>query len=146
MRLVATLICVFLLCSAEGSVLAEEKKTQPKKVKYVKSKYGVKALMGLGKSMGDMSEELKQETKKYRKVKKAIDHETLKVGESSSKVEKTFGEPVIILSNEREKIAKWIYKPGNVTFFEGEKIYLIFDENNKLTGWKVLGEERGEDE
>ncbi|MGB2599768.1 MAG: hypothetical protein WBD04_02695 [Candidatus Omnitrophota bacterium] len=139
MRKVALILtCVFLSCAVTVSTAAERKKAQSKKVKYVKSKYGVKALIELGKSMGDMAEELKQDTKNYRKVTKAIDHETIKKGESASKVEKAFGEPVIILSNEKEKVTKWIYKPGNVTFFENKKVYLIFDEDNKLADWITM--------
>ena len=146
MRLAAVLMCVFLFFLAAGNVLPEESEKKTKKVKYVKVKYGTRTLIRLGKSMGDMAEELKQDTKRHRKLAKAIDHETLKKGESSSKVEKTFGEPVIILSNEKEKVTKWIYKPGNVTFFDNKKIYLIFDENDKLAGWKVFDGKRGEDE
>jgi hypothetical protein len=128
------LTCVFLSCAVAVGAAAEKKK----KVKYVKSKYGVRALIRLGKSMGDMAEELKQDTKNYRKVTKAIDRETIKKGESASKVEKTYGEPVIVLANEKENVTKWIYKPGNVTFFEDKKVYLIFDEDNKLADWITM--------
>ena len=130
--------------SVKKEKVVEEKKTvnrknaKKKKNKYVKPKGWLDHLMQISKARGDMEEELKEETESYSNVKKAIDQEKIKEGQSAQVIAKQFGAPSIKLV-ENDKIHKrWVYKKGGTSYFEGEKIYLFFDENNKLVGWENI--------
>lgn len=138
-------VLVFLGMTANFA-LAGEKGMRAKKVKWVKSKDGLKALIELSKSMGKSAEQLKEETRNYDRARKAASEGELKKGETVSRVAKTLGEPVVILSCEDTKAVKWVYKPGNATFFDYKKVYLNFDENGELVDWKVVDGKRGESE
>ena len=116
--------------------IAEERKPA-KKVKYVKSRYGVKALMAFAKSRSRMVKEYEQDTKSYKKIKKAIDGDQLRKGEASSGIERQYGQPVITLPGEKDGTVKWIYKPADKTFFEDEKVSLIFDRDGQLVEWQI---------
>jgi len=124
-----------------GTVLADEEPTG-KDVKYVKFKGGLNSLIKFAKSRGKMIKEAKGETKAYLKLKKAIDRGKLEKGQSGAHVEKRYGSPVITLPIDNTDFESWIYKPGEESFFEGEKIYLIFDKENKLAEWKILTPEK----
>ncbi|MFC1479862.1 hypothetical protein ACFL5Y_00220 [Candidatus Omnitrophota bacterium] len=129
---------LFLLtCIAPGATAAKAKPDKKKPVKWVKSKYGVKALMKLSKDRGKMVKEYKQETENYKKVEKAIARGQLAKGESATRIEKRYGAPVITFTDAKNKTRQWVYKPGNLSFFSGEKIYLIFDNEDKLIEWKL---------
>ena len=126
-------------CVADTGVAAEKSLGKEKKVKWVKSKYGLKALIDLAAGRGEMVKEYRKETINYDKVKKAIEgNNVLKDGEEAFHLKKRYGEPVVILSGDRTTPTKWVYKPAHATFFSGEKAYLIFDENEKLIDWKLL--------
>ncbi|MFH1552474.1 MAG: hypothetical protein ABID83_02390 [Candidatus Omnitrophota bacterium] len=127
----------FLTCIATGASAAKEKPDKKKPVKWVKSKYGVKALMKLSKDRGEMVKEFKQETENYRKIKKAIACGQLEKGESATRIESRYGSPVVSFADDKKKTQEWVYKPGNVSFFSSEKIYLIFDKGDKLIEWKL---------
>ena len=130
---------LFLFSCVSGTWTAAKEKTGKKKrVKYVKSKNGLKSLMTFAKDRGSMVQEYKEETENYRKVRTALDRGMLKHGESASRIKRKYGEPVIMLPEENGKFVKWIYKPGDKTFFSERKVYLIFDENDKLLGWHSL--------
>ncbi|MFQ5952174.1 MAG: hypothetical protein ACE5JK_02055 [Candidatus Omnitrophota bacterium] len=138
MRVLAALLaCLFLFCSATGVSFA-----QKKRVRWVKSKHGVKALIQLSKSQASMVKAAEKETRNYNKVKQAIAGGTLEKGKTAASVRKTIGEPVIILSREGETLTKWIYKPGYVTVFSDKKVYLIFNEDDELIDWKDLEEQK----
>ncbi|MDP8299022.1 MAG: hypothetical protein P9L88_03885 [Candidatus Tantalella remota] len=127
---------VFVLAVCAGDAVCAEK--AKKKVKWVKSKTGLKSLIMLSKDRGDMVQSYKKETERHRKLKKAIDHHELKVGEHASKILKKYGPPVITYKEEGGTREKWAYKPGKETFLNTEKVYLIFDENETLLEWDVI--------
>ncbi|MGD2278497.1 MAG: hypothetical protein PVH45_00195 [Candidatus Omnitrophota bacterium] len=127
---------LFVICPISGDVLA-----QSTKVKYVKSKGGLKALISLGKSYNKMKRQWDAETRNYNKAKEAVLEGRLREGDTSSEIMKNVGEPVVVLSRKRAETVKWIYKPADATFFEDRKVYLIFDKDDRLTGWKVLEKE-----
>jgi hypothetical protein len=102
--------------------------------------------MKLGKSMDKSAKQLKEETKIYDRARRAAAEGDLKKGESASRVKKTIGEPVVVLFDERTNVTKWVYKPGNATFFDHKKVYLSFDENEELAEWKIVDGKKGEDE
>lgn len=136
--LTAGAVLVFCL-TGTMSANAEE---GAKKIKYVKVKGGLNSLIAYGKSQGDMVQELKKETEKYRKVKAAIERKELKKGESAERMTAEYGEPVIVL--DEGDSSKWVYKPDTSTFFDGTKIYLTFDGKDELTGWEEVAVEEKE--
>ncbi len=138
--LVYLAVCaVFFVClNCERAYGAEREK----KVKWVKSKYGLKALIELSKTRGKMVKDLKDESKNYDKVKTAIESDSLKKGETVHDVRRRYGDPVIILSEDEVSGAtRWVYKPYQSTYFKGEKAYLFFDGEGALTEWRLLDQE-----
>jgi len=117
--------------------VAEEKKRRSRE-KFKKPDHWLGELMQIAESRGSMAQELTKETKNYRFLKKAVDHGDLKKGMFASKIKKEYGEPVITLSEEKGSMEKWLYKPGDVSFFDGKKIYLIFDSDERLVEWKSV--------
>jgi hypothetical protein len=110
-----------------------------KKIKWVKSKTGLKSLMTLSKDTGKMESELKEETKSYESVKKAMDEGLLEKGMASSEVSSKYGEPVLVISDQDGKLTRWVYKPSQATYFSGPKVYLFFDPDDGLQKWETVG-------
>ena len=124
--------------TADGRVRKRsERKKRKKKVKYVKSKHGVSALMKMANSQKDMIKVLKQENKSYKNLLGAIEDGDLKKGDSMDQVEKEIGLPVVALIDEEAGIEEWVYKPSSSSFFDKEKIYLVFSSSDQLIGWKL---------
>ncbi|MFH1305854.1 MAG: hypothetical protein ABIH74_05600 [Candidatus Omnitrophota bacterium] len=104
----------------------------------LKPKSWFKRLKGFAKSRKAMVEELAGETAGYKKISGAINENQLQKGKTASYIETKYGKPVVILPEEEGAFAKWVYKPSNASFFSGEKAYLFFDKDDKLTGWQLL--------
>ncbi|MFH1395168.1 MAG: hypothetical protein ABIH09_03330 [Candidatus Omnitrophota bacterium] len=115
---------------------SEGRKPLEKKVKYVKSKDGVKALMAFARTRGNMVKELNDETENYENIDKAITEGVLEKGKSALSIEKKYGKPVIALTEDKGKQKEWIYKKSKDSYFTGPKIYLFFDEQEKLVSWE----------
>lgn len=98
----------------------------------------LRTLMEVGKSQETIAKALKEETKNYNKVKKAIISGELKEGMPAEKVRKNYGEPVIEIYDEKKNADKWLYIPATSTHFEGEKLYLFVDREGKLVGWQLV--------
>ncbi|MBL7071462.1 MAG: hypothetical protein ISS26_04755 [Candidatus Omnitrophica bacterium] len=98
----------------------------------------LKTLMELGKSQGEIAKALKNETKIYDKVKKAIESGKLKEGEEAEAIRKNYGEPVIDVFDKKRDAIKWLYMPATSSHFEGEKLYLFIDKDDKLVGWQLI--------
>ncbi|MEA3489840.1 MAG: hypothetical protein U9R44_05845 [Candidatus Omnitrophota bacterium] len=138
-RTVFFVLGLFVFFSAGDEAVARERNTGGrKKVKWVKSKTGLKSLMTLSKDRGGMIKEYKDETKVHGKIKRAIDRHELKEGEDAARIVKKYGEPVIVLAEEDSGLSRWVYKPGMESYFGGEKAYLFFDKNEKLLRWEVV--------
>lgn len=112
-----------------------ERKSRKKKEK---TRIGLGRMMAIAKNEGDLAQALNRETANYRKVKKAVDHDKLKKGQFASKIKDKYGEPVIILSEEKGNLEKWVYKPGRASFFDEKKVYLIFDSDERLVEWRSV--------
>ena len=97
---------------------------------------GLSSLAEVGKEQEQMERELKTETKTYEKIKKALSRESITIGQSQEAILKSYGEPVIIVPEQGEYSERWVYKPGNATYFENQKIYLYFDNNKTLAAIK----------
>ena len=108
-----------------------------KKVKYVKSKGGLKNLINFSRSRKGMIKELNSETKSYQNIKEAIESGGLEKGMDAESLRERYGNPVIVLPDEIKGV-EWIYKQGKESYFTGEKIYLRFDEDDKLSEWSEV--------
>ena len=98
---------------------------------------GLSTLAEVGRSQGYMQKELKDETRNFKKVKKAVEKGYIKKGDSQKDIARKYGEPVIKIKD-RDYPEEWIYKPSYVDWFKGVKIYLFFDENKTLAGIKMV--------
>jgi hypothetical protein len=99
---------------------------------------GLKELMEVGKSQADIAKELKKETRNYNSVKDAIISGKLEEGMLGDKIRKKYGEPIIEIYDEKKDAYKWLYMPATSSHFEGEKLYLFIDKEDKLVGWKLV--------
>ncbi|MFH1412391.1 MAG: hypothetical protein ABIG55_07055 [Candidatus Omnitrophota bacterium] len=123
-----------LICADPFASAGEKAKT-----KYKMSKHGLEAMIELSQSRDYMVRELNVETENYEKIRKGILSERLKQGSLSEEIRKEYGEPVIDLEDDDGSL-RWVYKPANETFSSKEKVYLIFDSEDKLLSWKCLSE------
>ena len=98
---------------------------------------GINTLQSLGKNMAAQEKAVQKETNRYEKLKKAILEGELKKGMPARKLIKRFGEPSVVLSEPNRK--KYVYKPGDGSWFSGEKIYLYIDTQNTLVQGECLG-------
>ncbi len=99
---------------------------------------GLKKLMELGKNQAVIAKALKKETKNYNRVKKAIISGKLIEGMTADKIRKRYGEPIIEIYDKKKDTYKWLYMPATSSHFEGEKLYLFIDKEDKLVGWKLV--------
>ena len=108
-----------------------------KKVKHVKLKGGLKKLINFSRSRKGMIEELNSETNSYRNVKEAIESGGIEKGMDAASVRERYGNPVIVLPDEIKGV-EWVYKEGKESYFTGEKIYLRFGKDDKLSEWSEV--------
>jgi len=85
-------------------------------------------LKAIADSMTLQEQVLKQESENYKKAEGFINSPEVKKGVSSDFVLERCGKPVVRLRDDME----WVYKPPASSFFEGEKIYFVFDQDKKL--------------
>lgn len=135
-RLIIFIAAVFVFSSFSAEISFPEEKKDKKK--WVKSKTGLKSLMLLAKDRGQMIKEYKADTKSYKKIKKALNHDLFHGGEKAFEIKRKYGEPVVILQENNVNETRWVYKPSDASFFEGEKAYLFFDSENKLVKWNLV--------
>ena len=141
-------ILIFLVCfamafasDADARRRRKKPKEKVKKVKWVKSKYGLKALMELSSGRDKMIKDLNRETQNYERALKAIDNGKVASGDSTEVILKQIGEPVITRDREDPSRVEWLYKPAYVDYSSKEKLYLIFDKDGILVDWRVPREE-----
>lgn len=115
------------------------------KKKYKKVPGGLGSLMEISKSQKEMESILAKETKIYKKVKRAFDSNLIKVGDSRVQLSGKFGEPVVKLRDEIKNTEKWIYKPGNMDYFSGNQIRMVFDHNGELVSIGYLPESHSDE-
>ena len=118
---------------------AESGEPKKKKVKYVKSKDGLGTLMAMSGDRGKMIREFNNDTKSFEKISKAMNASRIKKGDTAKEIKKKYGEPVVIVpEDESGTLSRWVYKPGTGSFFEGNKAYLIFDQEGRLESFGVI--------
>ena len=84
--------------------------------------------------MSDLADRLAQYD--YLTRQQAIESGRLITGMSSSLFKKTYGEPSVIVP-ERTGGTRWVYKPAEATYFAGEKLLFLFDDNGTLMEYRV---------
>ena len=138
------IILMVVCCLLIGGSHSEAKRTKrssdsskPKKVKYVKVPGGLKTIMALNRSNLQMLDDAKGETINFDRARKAVEYGGLNIGVTSDEVVDQVGHPVVKVYDEQTNTVQWVYKPGASSFFEKYKVYLIFDSDGILIGWKV---------
>lgn len=130
-------LCCFVVLGSHVSEARRAKDPKTKRVKYTKSKGGLKSLIELSKDRGNMIREYNEETKVYDKLIRAIDRGLLDEGLNGEDIRKKYGDPVVVVDGDSPGDKKWVYKPGSSSFFEKEKIYLIFNADDILLRWET---------
>ena len=99
---------------------------------------GLGELMSISRAQADAQRTYADETKAFERVKAAIDDGEIKKGQTKKEIKNRYGEPVVNTVESETGREKWIYKPAKSSFFEGVRIYLYFDKENKLDEIKIV--------
>lgn len=94
----------------------------------------LKRLQTIGENMTLQQKVLDQEAKNYKKAEELINSPDIKKDLSTHFILERCGEPIAKANDGM----RWVYKPPSSTFFKGEKIYFIFDKNNKVISWEKI--------
>ena len=98
---------------------------------------GIGGLMSIARAQKDAQNTYEKETRTFERVKAAIDKGEIKKGQAKKEITSRYGEPVVNTVESETLRDKWIYKPAKSSYFEGIKVYLYFDRDNKLDEIKV---------
>lgn len=98
---------------------------------------GLGELMDIARAQKDAQKAYSDETKAYERVRSAIDKGAIKKGDPKKSIGKQYGEPVVSIIDSNTKREKWIYKPAKSSFFDGVKVYLYFNKEDKLDEVKI---------
>lgn len=93
---------------------------------------GINSLVEVGKSMADINAAQQEETRSFDRVNAAVKSGAIRKGIAKESIRAQYGEPVISNEDAATKREKWVYIPATSSFFEGEKIYLFFDNTGKV--------------
>ncbi len=100
---------------------------------------GLKTLIEVGKSQGEIAKAYSEETRVYEGVKRAVASGGIAKGADKNTVSGRYGEPVVAVGDYGTDREKWIYKPAASDFFKGPKICLFFTKDGILD--EILAEE-----
>ena len=96
----------------------------------------LKTLIQLGKNQKLQQKALDQETENFRRVRAYLNSNTIEQNIAQEEALELFGYPVLIIP--REEGERWIYKESESSWFGGEKVYLYFNKEGRLTSWEYL--------
>jgi hypothetical protein len=99
---------------------------------------GLDTLIEVARNQGEIAKSNKEETDNYGRVKRAIANGSLAKGTPKTQVRKLYGSPVVEFKDDNIGKEKWVYKDAGSSFFDGMKIYLIFDDAGNLEETKVF--------
>lgn len=99
---------------------------------------GLGELRAIAAAQTDAQNTYKEETRAFERVKAAIGRGDIKKGMEKKEFKNRYGEPVVNTVDSETGREKWIYKPAKSSFFEGVKVYIYFDRDNKLDEIKVV--------
>jgi len=93
---------------------------------------GLRGLIDVSESQKETQKIISEETEAFKNVKKGLEDGAIQSGQSKDAIRERYGEPVVIIEKKENGLERWVYKPGSGTFFDGEKIYLFFDDDGLL--------------
>jgi len=93
---------------------------------------GLDTLIQVAKSQADIKRQYDEETRNFEKVKKGIESEAIKKGQSKSDIQAKYGQSVVSVKDIDGKREDCIYKPGTSSFFKGIRATLIFTSEGML--------------
>jgi len=104
---------------------------------YAQGLSSLSELAEFGENQSEAQKALNEETIRFEKVRRAIETGLIKKGQPQKSIAKRYGRPVIIIGDKNYP-EKWVYKAGDASWFEGVKIYLLFDGDKKISGVKII--------
>lgn len=104
---------------------------------------GLNALIEVGRSQADIARAASRETENFKKVKRAVESGAIEKGVAKERISRAYGEPVI--AYEKGGRIVWVYKGAGDSFFEGVKVYLIFDMEGALEEARIAERKKKED-
>jgi hypothetical protein len=87
---------------------------------------GLGALIEVGKAQAEIQRAYDEETKAFERVRDAIERGAIKKGDDKKDILREYGEPVVILKDNKNNREKWVYKPASSSFFKGVRINIFF--------------------
>jgi hypothetical protein len=94
---------------------------------------GISTLSAMGADADYHEERVRTETERFESVRHAILENRIARGMTSAAFVREYGEPVIAMEEGGRTV--YLYKPGNVSWFSSEKIYIYFDSAMILDEW-----------
>ncbi len=97
-------------------------------------------LKGLADSHKDMAEYVDKKDQLFVLLKEKIESNELETGRLKKSILKEFGDPILKRSVYDQEFIRelWLYR-YQTRYFEASKVYLYFDDQNKLLDWKIKG-------
>ena len=96
----------------------------------------IHTLAKLGRNERLKAKTIQQESMNFQRAKNYMLSGKIQTGISKNTIVRKLGRPVVILPEPDGE--SWAYKPGQVSWLEGEKIYLIFQKDGKLNYWDCV--------
>jgi len=93
-------------------------------------------LVSQAKEEGGKQADLDREQKSFKALEEAIRAGKVRPGMTQSSIENRFGEPIVVLEEQKGRTA-WLYQSPDWNWFAARKIYLEFDRNGKLRKWDI---------
>ncbi|HDZ76816.1 MAG TPA: hypothetical protein ENH41_01875 [Candidatus Omnitrophica bacterium] len=75
--------------------------------------------------------------KNFNSLKKAVKDDTIKAGLSELDIKKLYGEPILIKDSDISQADKVLIFTEPLKYFNTEKVYLYFSEDEKLVSWQI---------
>lgn len=97
----------------------------------------INTLRDIAKERAEQEKIVEQEKKKFQLLLKDIENGTLKKGLREGEVYRSYGAPLSTKYSEGEEKNKILVFAEPLNYFGAGKVYLYFDEYNKLGSWEV---------
>jgi hypothetical protein len=88
-------------------------------------------LLAIGHEQDEIEAALKDETKNYDKISSAVSENKISSGMSKEDIFKEYGQPSVSVP-QNEGQTKAVYKPSSKSYFDNDKVTLLFDASDKL--------------
>lgn len=104
---------------------------------YLKKRPQIKTLQELNSNQKYIKEYVQQQKSLFSKLIADIKEQKLKEGTPQKQIIATYGEPVISGKTDNRDLEEFILYRSPVQFYSTKKVYLYFDNNDKLSSWKI---------